>query len=407
MSVTAVDTRIGEQANLPQAGTPAIARVVAGMPRSGIREFFDLVLTMDDVLSLGVGEPDFVTPWRVREAGIYAIERGHTAYTSNHGLLSLRRGVAEYLQSRFGVAYNPETEVFITVGVSQGIDLAMRALLDPGDEALIVQPCYVSYVPMAELTYAKAVIVETYAKDNFALDFDRLEAAVTPKTKILMINYPSNPTGATYTREQLEKLAQFCCRHNIVVFSDEVYAELTYEGDHVALATMPGMWERTIFLSGFSKAFAMTGWRMGYAAGPKDYIDAMVKIHQYSMLSAPTISQEAALEAVRHGDEDVRRMVDSYHERRNFFVRGLNEVGLKCHMPAGAFYAFPSIEGTGMTEVEFCKSLLAQEKVAIVPGAAFGECGRGHVRCSYATSIEKLESAVERIGRFVERARRG
>lgn len=388
--------------NLPTSdGRPAIAAAVSEMAPSGIRKFFDIVLTMDDVLSLGVGEPDFVTPWRTREAGIYAIERGRTAYTSNHGQLSLRRDIVEYLSKRFGVEYSPETECLITVGVSQGIDLAMRALLDPGDEVLVIQPCYVSYTPMVELAYGKAVVIETNAEDHFALNFERLEAAVTDRTKALLINYPSNPTGVTYRKPALERLAKFCVEHNLVAISDEVYAELTYEGDHACLPTFPGMYDRTILLSGFSKAFAMTGWRMGYATGPSEYIDAMVKIHQFSMLSAPTLSQEAASEALRHGLGDVARMVDAYHERRNAFVRGLNEAGLPCHMPDGAFYAFPSIKATGLDEETFCLRLLEEEKVAVVPGGAFGAGGTGHIRCSYASSMENLDRAVERIARFV------
>ena len=389
----------------PPTATPAIARAVAAMPPSGIRKFFDIVQTMDNVVSLGVGEPDFVTPWRIREAALYGIEKGHTQYTSNHGMIVLRREIAAYLERRFGVSYHPESEMFITVGVSQGLDVAMRALLDPDDEALVIQPCYVSYVPMVSLAYGKPVIIDTYAKDHFALDFDRLEAAVTDRTKMLVINYPSNPTGVTYDRAELEKVAAFCVKHNLMVLSDEVYAELTYEGDHVSLSSLPGMWERTILLSGFSKAFAMTGWRMGYAAGPKVYIDAMVKIHQYSMLSAPTISQDTAIEAMRNGQDDVDRMVAAYYERRNVFVQGLNDIGLPCHRPRGAFYAFPSIENTGMDEVEFCTRLLEQERVAVVPGTAFGDCGRGHIRCSYATAMDKLEVAVERMGRFLERIR--
>lgn len=382
---------------------PAIARAVAAMPPSGIRKFFDIVMTMDDVLSLGVGEPDFVTPWRAREACIYAIERGRTAYTSNHGDLGLRREVARYLERRFRVSYRPDTEIFITVGVSQGIDLAMRALLDPGDEVIVIQPCYVSYVPMVELAYGKAVTVDTFARDRFALDFDRLEAAVSEKTKAVLVNYPSNPTGVTYRAEELGRLAEFCRRHNLIVLSDEVYAELTYEGEHVALSSLPGMRERTILLSGFSKAFAMTGWRMGYAAGPREYIDAMVKVHQYSMLSAPTLSQAAAREAMRNGEEDVREMVESYRQRRQVIVDGLNAAGLECHRPEGAFYAFPSIAATGLDEETFCLRLLEEERVAVVPGTAFGACGTGHIRCSYATSIEKIGRAVERIGRFVAR----
>lgn len=358
---------------------------------------------MEDVVSLGVGEPDFVTPWRTREAGIYSIERGHTAYTSNHGMLSLRREISAYLERRYGVIYQPEKEIVITVGVSQGLDLTMRALLDPGDEALVIQPCYVSYVPMVELAGGKAVIIDTYAKDNFALDLNRLEAALTKKTKLLLLNYPANPTGKTYRRDELEQIASFCRKHNLLAVSDEVYSELTYEGEHVSLPALPGMWDRTILLSGFSKAFAMTGWRMGYAAGPKDYIDAIVKIHQYSMLSAPTLSQEAAIEALRHGQDDVYRMVESYRERRNVIIRGLNEVGLKCHTPEGAFYAFPSIESTGLDAQTFCTRLLQEERVAIVPGGGFGACGSGHVRCSYASSLKTIEKAIERLGRFMSR----
>ncbi len=386
---------------------PAIARAVAAMPPSGIREFFDIVATMDNVVSLGVGEPDFVTPWRIREAAINAIERGHTQYTSNHGMIELRRAIAKYLEDRFEVSYNPDREMMISVGVSQGLDIAVRALLDPGDEALVVQPCYVSYVPMVTLAYAKPIIIETYARDNFALDFERLERAVTKKTKALIINYPSNPTGVTYFREELERVAAFCQRHNLIALSDEVYAELTYEGRHTSLSALPGMWERTILLSGFSKAFAMTGWRMGYVAGPAEYVDAIVKIHQYSMLSSPTISQDTAIEAMKHGLGDMEKMIESYHERRNVFVRGLNDIGLPCHTPNGAFYAFPSVAHLGLNEIDFCKRLLKEEEVAVVPGSAFGDCGRGHIRCSYASSMEKLKIAVERMGRFVQRLKQG
>jgi aminotransferase len=381
-----------------------VARHVAALPKSGIRDFFDLVAKMkgQDVISLGVGEPDFVTPWHIREAAIFALERGKTYYTSNLGLLELRREISKYVATHFGVEYRPDDQVLVTVGVSEALDLALRALCNPGDKVMFHQPCYVSYHPSISLVHGTGLAVPTYAKDNFALTAEALRAAWQPGAKLLMLNLPCNPTGGTCSREQLEKIAAFCVEKDLLVLSDEIYSELTFDGTHTSIASLPGMAERTVFLHGFSKAFAMTGWRIGYACGPAALVDAMMKVHQYTMLCASIIAQEAALEALHRGWDDVLRMREQYHRRRDLVVRRFNEIGLKCHSPRGSFYAFPDITATGQSEKDFAFGLLEQEKVAVVPGIAFGDNGAGHVRACFATSYEQLIVACDRIERFVE-----
>ena len=374
------------------------------LPKSGIRDFFELVAKLkgQDVISLGVGEPDFVTPWHIREAAIFALERGKTYYTSNLGLIELRRAIATYVGEHFNISYRPEDQILVTVGVSEALDLAFRAFCNPGDKVMYHQPCYVSYHPSVTLVHAEGIAVPTYAKDNFALTAEALRAAWQPGARILMLNLPCNPTGGTCSLEQLEKIAAFCREKNLLVLSDEIYSELTFEGTHTSIAVLPGMAERTIFLHGFSKAFAMTGWRIGYACGPALLIDAMMKVHQYSMMCASIIAQEAAIEALTRGWDDVLKMREQYHRRRDLVVRRLNEIGLPCHSPRGSFYAFPNVTATGLTEKEFAMGLLQKEKVAVVPGTAFGENGTGHVRACFATSYEQLIEACDRIARFVE-----
>ncbi len=381
-----------------------VAGHVATLPKSGIRDFFELVAKMkgQDVISLGVGEPDFVTPWHIREAAIFALERGKTYYTSNLGLIELRRAIETYVAEHFGVSYRPEDEIIVTVGVSEALDLAFRAFCNPGDKVLYHQPCYVSYHPSIALVHGQGIAVPTFAKDNFALTAEALRAAWQPGAKILMLNLPCNPTGGTCSREQLEKIAAFCREKDLLVLSDEIYSELTFEGVHTSIASLPGMAERTIFLHGFSKAFAMTGWRIGYACGPAALIDAMMKVHQYSMMCASIIAQEAALEALTRGWDGVLKMREQYHRRRDLVVRRFNEIGLKCHSPRGSFYAFPDVTASGLTEKQFAVGLLEKEKVAVVPGTAFGENGTGHVRACFATSYEQLIEACDRIERFVE-----
>ena len=379
-----------------------IARHVVNLPKSGIRDFFDIVAKMKDAISLGVGEPDFDTPWHIREAGIYALEKGKTHYTSNLGLIELRRAINKYVGQNFNVSYAPENEVIITVGVSEALDLACRALINPGDKVMYHQPCYVSYSPGITLAQGIPVPVPTFAKDGFALTVDALRAAWQPGCKILMLNLPCNPTGGTCDREQIEAIAKFAVEKDLIVLSDEIYSELTFEGVHTSIASLPGMKERTIFLHGFSKAFAMTGWRIGYACGPATLIEAMMKVHQYSMLCASIISQEAAIEALVRGEDAMKKMRDQYHRRRDFIVRRFNEIGLKCHLPRGSFYAFPDISKTGMNEKDFAIGLLQAEKVAIVPGSAFGENGKGFCRACFATSYEQLIEAGNRIERHVQ-----
>ena len=381
-----------------------VASHVAALPKSGIRDFFELVAKMkgQDVISLGVGEPDFVTPWNIREAAIYALEKGKTYYTSNLGMIELRRAIAGYVTEHFSVNYRPEDEILVTVGVSEAIDLALRALCNPGDKVMYHQPCYVSYHPSVALVHAEGIAVPTYAKDGFALTAEALRAAWVPGCKILMLNLPCNPTGGTCSLEQLTKIADFCREKDLLVLSDEIYSELTFDGVHTSIASLPGMTERTIFLHGFSKAFAMTGWRIGYACGPAPLIDAMMKVHQYTMLCASIIAQEAALEALLRGWDSVCKMRDQYHRRRDLVVRRFNEIGLTCHSPRGSFYAFPSVAQLGITEKDFAVGLLQQEKVAVVPGNAFGVNGIGHVRACFATSYEQLIIACDRMDRFVQ-----
>ncbi|HVU17896.1 MAG TPA: aminotransferase class I/II-fold pyridoxal phosphate-dependent enzyme [Candidatus Didemnitutus sp.] len=380
-----------------------VAGHVASLPRSGIRDFFELVAKMkgQDVISLGVGEPDFVTPWHIREAAIFALEKGKTYYTSNLGLIELRRAINKYVEQHFGISYRPEDQVIVAVGVSEALDLAFRAFCNPGDKVMFHQPCYVSYHPSVTLVHAEGIAVPTFARDNFALTAAALRAAWQPGAKILMLNLPCNPTGGTCTREQLEEIAAFCREKDLLVLSDEIYSELTFDGTHTSIASLPGMAERTIFLHGFSKAFAMTGWRIGYACGPAVLIDAMMKVHQYSMMCASIMSQEAAVEALNNGWDAVLQMREQYHRRRDLVVRRFNEIGLKCHSPRGSFYAFPEVGATGLDEKQFAVQLLEKEKVAVVPGAAFGANGRGHVRACFATSYEQLIEACDRMERFV------
>lgn len=383
--------------------TRKISRRVAELPPSGIRRFFELVLATEGVISLGVGEPDFVTPWNIREEAVFQLEKGRTSYTSNYGLKELRCELAAWLERRYSLQYDPDSEIVITVGGSEAIDIALRAILEPGDEVLIVEPCYVSYAPVVILAGGTPRYIATKQEEGFRLNIARLRDSVTPQTKALIINYPNNPTGATFRYDDLQSLCRFAGEHDLLILSDEIYAELTYEGVHVSLAALPEAKERTLLVSGFSKAFAMTGWRLGYLCGPAELIAAMVKIHQYTILCAPTISQYAAIEALRNGDADIEAMREEYRARRNFIVKAFNEMGLRTLMPEGAFYAFANIESTGMTSEEFCTRLLREQRVAVVPGTAFGPSGEGFIRASYASSFEKLERAVEGIARFVRK----
>ena len=384
-----------------------IAAHIREIPKSGIREFFDIVAQEKEVISLGVGEPDFDTPWHIREAAIYALEKGKTHYTSNLGLIELRRAISRYVERNFSIAYKPEDEVIVTVGVSEALDLAFRALLNPGEKVLYHQPCYVSYHPSVTLVHGIGVPVPTFAKDNFALTAEALAAAWQPGCKILVLNLPCNPTGGTCNRQQIEAIAKFAVEKDLLVLSDEIYSELTYEGEHVSIASIPGMKERTIFLHGFSKAFAMTGWRIGYACGPAVLIEAMMKVHQYSMMCASIISQEGAIEALLRGEDGMKAMRDQYHRRRDFIVRRFNEIGLPCHLPRGSFYTFPNVAVTGKTEREFAIGLLEAERVAVVPGTAFGANGAGFVRACFATGYEQLIEATDRIDRYVQSLRSG
>ena len=379
-----------------------IAEHVRNIPRSGIRDFFEIVQSMKGVISLGIGEPDFVTPWHIREAAIYSLEKGKTGYTSNLGSPRLRRAIAKYVEQHFAVEYNSHDEIIVTVGVSEAIDLALRALLNPGDEVIYHEPCYVSYSPSIQLAGGVPVAVATRAEDEFSLRFSDLEKAVTPKTRVLMLNFPTNPTGAVMPLEELKKIAAFAVKHDLVVLTDEIYSELTYDDvPHHSIAALPGMKERTLFLHGFSKAFAMTGWRIGYACGPADIIEAMMKIHQYSMLCASIMSQEAACEALERGQRSMERMKEEYRLRRNYIVSSLNEAGIPCHLPKGAFYVFPDIRGTRLSSKDFSLKLLDAKKVAVVPGTAFGPSGEGYVRCSYATGMDQIKLACHQIAEFV------
>jgi aminotransferase len=378
-----------------------IADHVREIPRSGIRDFFEIVQSMDDVISLGIGEPDFATPWHIREAAIYSLERGRTGYTSNLGLPRLRRAISSYVGDHFGVHYEPLSEVLVSVGVSEAIDIALRAILNPGDEVLYHEPCYVSYSPSVVLARGVARAIPTKAADHFVLRAEALERAITPRSKLLMLNFPTNPTGATMPAEELEKIAAVCVKHDLIVLSDEIYSELTYDSAaHPSLAALPGMRERTILLHGVSKAYAMTGWRIGFACAPQPVIEAMMKIHQYAILCAPIMGQDAAIEALERGEESMLKMRREYEMRRNYILRGFNDLGLECFKPRGAFYVFPKIASTGLTSREFSLQLLREKKVAVVPGSAFGASGEGHVRCSYATALDQIKIAIERIGEF-------
>lgn len=378
-----------------------ISPTVKSIPPSGIRRFFDIAAEMKGVISLGVGEPDFITPWHIRESCIYGLNRGQTAYTSNAGLLELREEICKSLYNDYQVTYAPRDQVLVTVGVSEGLDLALRALLSPGDEVLVPEPCYVSYKSCVTLAGGTPITVPTRMDNDFRITAAQLETFVTPRTKVLLIGYPNNPTGAVMSREDLLEIALFAKKHDLIVISDEIYAKLTYEGVHTCFSSLPDMMDRTIVLNGFSKAYAMTGWRIGYAASNPDFIAAMTKIHQYTMLCTPITAQIAAIEALKHGEKNAAQMTAEYNQRRRLILNGFRQMGLDCFEPKGAFYLFPCIKQTGLRSLEFAEQLLQAEKVALVPGDAFGESGEGFVRCSYATSTANINEALLRIGRFV------
>ena len=381
-----------------------IAQHVAAIPKSGIRDFFEVVQSMADVISLGIGEPDFVTPWRIREAAIFALEKGKTGYTSNLGLPRLRESIAAYLSRRYHINYDAKQEVLVTVGVSEALDLALRAIVNPGDEIIFHEPSYVSYSPSIILAGGKPVSVATRAENNFSLLAADLESKITSRTKALVLSFPTNPTGGVLSPEELRSIADVCRQHDLIVLSDEIYCELTYDGvEHVSLASLPGMRERTVLLSGCSKSFAMTGFRLGYACAPAPIIEAMMKIHQYAIMCASVMSQEAAIEALDHCAREVEEMRNDYQRRRNFVVSRLNEIGLPCHSPKGTFYVFPDIRPTKRTSIEFCLGLLKEMRVAVVPGSAFGESGEGFARCCFATSLVKLQEAMNRIEAYVKK----
>ncbi len=382
-----------------------LSDTVVTIKPSGIRKFFDIASERKDTISLGVGEPDFDTPWHIRDEGIYSLEKGRTFYTSNAGLMELRMEICKYLQRRLQITYDPKKEVIITVGGSEAIDIGLRAMINPGDEVLIPQPSYVSYEPCAILAGAKPVIIELKNENEFRLTPQELLDAITPRTKVLIMPYPNNPTGAVMEKSDLEKIAKICIEKDIFVMSDEIYSELTYCGDHVSIASFEGMQERTVLINGFSKAYAMTGWRLGYACGPEEIIQQMTKIHQFAIMCAPTTSQYAAIDALKNGDADVAMMRESYNQRRNYLMHAFSEIGLPCFEPYGAFYVFPCIKEFGMTSEEFAFSLLEAENLAVVPGSAFGDSGEGFLRISYAYSLDKLKIAMERIGRFVDKLR--
>jgi aminotransferase len=380
-----------------------IADRVLEIPRSGIRDFFEVVQTMTDVISLGIGEPDYVTPWRIREAVIFAMEKGKTGYTSNLGTPKLRQAVARYLERRYSVSYDPNTEILISVGVSEALDLALRALLNPGDEVIYHEPSYVSYSPSILLCHGKPISVRTSADHEFRVLAEDIEKVITPRSKALLLSFPTNPTGGTLRLEDLKPIAELCQRHDLLVLSDEIYSELAYDGAaHTSIASLPGMQERTVLLNGCSKSYAMTGFRVGYACAPAPIIEAMMKIHQYAIMCASNMSQEAATEALENCQKEVDTMRNDYERRRNFVVNRLNEIGLSCHSPKGAFYAFPNISSTGLKSRDFSLQLLKSQKVAVVPGSAFGESGEGYVRCCFATGMDKLKTAMDRMEKFVE-----
>lgn len=380
-----------------------VSERVKVVPPSGIRKFFDIAATMDDVISLGIGEPDFVTPDAILRAGIKSLEHGHTHYTSNSGTNELRRAICQYLQRLYGIEYNPDTEILITVGVSEALYLMLSAVLNPGDEVIVPQPCFVSYTPEVIFANGVPVVINTSVENDFQVTGAEVEAAITPKSKVLLIGYPNNPTGAVMTRERLAEIAAVAEKHDLLVISDEIYDRLVYGIDHTHFATLPGMRERTVVLGGFSKSHAMTGWRLGYAVGPVDLISAMRKIHQYTIMSAPTTAQMAVADTIDHVEDDVERMRVEYDRRRRLIVQGLNELGLACFEPRGAFYAFPNIRASGLDEQAFAETLLEEERVAMIPGSAFGESGAGFVRACYATNYEKIEEALERLRRFMQR----
>lgn len=382
-----------------------LSKKIVEIEPSGIRKFFDVVSEMPDAISLGVGEPDFDTPWRIREEGIYSLERGRTFYTSNAGLKELKVEISKYLERKIGVSYDPGKEIIVTVGGSEGIDVAFRAMLDPGDEVLIPQPSYVSYLPCAVLADGVPVVIPLQEKNEFKLTREDLEAAVTPKTKILVLPFPNNPTGSIMTREDLEPIAEVVKKYDLFVLSDEIYSELTYKDSHVSIASLPGMKERTLVINGFSKGFAMTGWRLGYICGPKPITEQMLKIHQYAIMCAPTNSQYAAIEGLRHCEDEVQEMRTAYNQRRRYLLHEFKRMQLDCFEPFGAFYVFPNIQEFGMSSEEFATKLLEEEKVAVVPGSAFGESGEGFIRVSYAYSLEDLKEAIGRLGRFIDRMR--
>ncbi len=378
-----------------------LSKSVREIPPSGIREFFDIVYSTPDCISLGVGEPDFITPWRISDSGIYAIKDGCTHYTPNRGLPELREVIARYTEDKYGISYDPDNELIITMGVSQGLDLALRSIVDPGDEIIIIEPCYVSYVANVQLLGGVAVKISVSSDNGFKINVDDIKKSISPRTKGIILNYPANPTGATIDEETLRLIAGLAEENNLIVISDELYSAIIYGKRHFSIVRIPGMKERTIYLNGFSKSHAMTGWRLGYVAGPETIVSMMLKIHQYTALCAPSISQHAAVEAIRKGEKDVRLMIDEYFRRRNFIANSFNEMGLACPMPEGAFYVFPDISATGLDSRSFALDLLKKEKVAVVPGIVFGAPGENHIRCSYATSMENLKEAMKRIGSFV------
>lgn len=382
-------------------------KTIVGIQPSGIRKFFDIVNEMKDAISLGVGEPDFDTPWHIRDEGIYSLEKGKTHYTSNAGLKELKIEVNQFLNRRYGLSYDYEHEIMITVGGSEAIDIAMRVMLDPGDEVLIPQPSYVSYLPCAVLANGVPVVIELKAENEFRLTPEELEAAITPKTKLLVLPFPNNPTGAVMEKSDLEKIAEVVKKHDIFVLSDEIYSELTYLDKHVSIASLPGMRERTVVINGFSKSHAMTGWRLGYACGPRVILEQMLKVHQYAIMCAPTTSQYAAVEALRNGDEDVAAMREEYDGRRRYLMHRFREMGLECFEPFGAFYVFPCIKEFGMSSEEFATELLNAQKLAVVPGTAFGDCGEGFIRISYAYSLDNLKKAMDRMEAFIQELRKG
>lgn len=384
-------------------GSKYLSNTAVGLPPSGIRKFFDVASQMENVISLGVGEPDFVTPWHIIESSFYSVERGHTSYTSNLGLLELREAICQRIHEKCGLTYDPAEEALVTTGVSEALDLAIRALVSPGEEVIIIEPCYVSYKACVHLAGGAPVIVDTFVENAFRPAPKDIESRISEKTKAIVLSYPNNPTGAVVDRATLDEIAEIARKHDLIVISDEIYDELTYEGTHTCIASLSDMRERTVLLNGFSKAYAMTGWRIGYVVGNRDIVGAMMRIHQYTMLCAPIMAQKAAIEALVRGEAEMKRMVSEYNCRRRYIVQHLNRIGLTCFEPNGAFYAFPSIQSTGLSSEEFCNQLLMEERVAVVPGNAFGAAGEGYVRCSYAASLAEIEEAVNRMQRFLSR----